>query len=130
MDYQPNCSWQSARLGHVLGSLVVVLPPPLRQSGSPLRSFRQFEPSALGCRSEKSASMGKTSIAFTRATSFLCDAEWTECSSNCLRGGPKLSPSICTLENIAVVDRDADSGVESLRSSQNLTVARCQSTPF
>jgi hypothetical protein len=61
--------------------LVVVLPPPLRQSGSLLRSFRQFEPSALGCRSETSASTGKTSIAVTKATSFLYDAEWTECSS-------------------------------------------------
>src|SRR5215472_14222468 len=114
MDYQPNCSWQSARLGHVLDPLVVVLPLPLRQSGSRLRIFRQFKPSTLGCRSETSASTEKTSIAFTRATSFLCDAEWTECSSNCWRGGPKLSSAICTLENIAVVDRDADGGVESL----------------
>src|SRR5215470_5944775 len=99
MDFQRNCSWQGAKVSHVLGALVVVLLPLLRQSGSQLKSFRQFEPSALGRRSETSASMGKTSIAFTKATSFLCDAEWTECSSNCLRGGPKLSPSICTLEN-------------------------------
>lgn len=46
-----------------------------------VEEFRQFEPSALGCRSETSASMGKTSIAFTKATSFLCDAEWVDCLS-------------------------------------------------
>jgi hypothetical protein len=85
-DFQPNYSWQSARAGHVLGRLVVVLPPLPKQSDSRLRSFQQFVPSALGCRSETSASMGKTSIAFTKATSFLCNAEWIDCLSNCWRG--------------------------------------------
>ena len=41
----------------------------------------QFEPSALGYRSEASASVGKTSAASTRAISFRYDAE-TKCSSD------------------------------------------------
>jgi hypothetical protein len=81
MDYLPNCFWQSASVAHVLGSLVVVLRPPLRQFASRLRIFPQFASLALGCRSEMSASTAKTSIASTRAGFFLYDAEWTKRSS-------------------------------------------------
>jgi hypothetical protein len=82
MDYQPNCSWQSARVGRVLDSLVVALRRLLRQSALRLRIFRQFEPSALGSKSEMSASVGTTSIVSTRATISRYDAESTKRSAH------------------------------------------------
>jgi transcription antitermination factor NusG len=65
------------------------------RSGSRLKTFRQFEPSALGCRSEASASVGKTSIASTIATIFRYDAESTKRSSDGWCGKTKLSALSC-----------------------------------